>query len=176
MLIKVLARLFAFLFTLFYRVIYPFSFRAPMFKVFISGTVVISKGRLICKGKFVTRARAFINIYGGVLEVSDNVVFNQNVSVNCHERIFIGKDSFFGPGVKIFDHNHKVIDGVIKPREYCCAPIVIGDNVWIGADSIILKGVQIGDGAIIAAGSIISRSVPAYTTVIQKRNTTMSRG
>ena len=52
--------------------------------------------------------------------------------------------------------------------KYKCAPISIGNNVWIGANSVILRGSSIGDGVVIGAGSVVKGSVPAKTIYIQK--------
>ncbi len=58
------------------------------------------------------------------------------------------------------DHDHDTVNG-----GFVSAPIKIGDNVWIGANSVILKGVTIGNNAIIAAGSIVTKDVPANAIV-----------
>jgi acetyltransferase-like isoleucine patch superfamily enzyme len=54
------------------------------------------------------------------------------------------------------------VDGQPQPHT---APIVIGDHVWIGTNSLVLKGVTVGDGAVVAAGSVVTRDVPASTLV-----------
>ena len=60
----------------------------------------------------------------------------------------------------IIDDNHRIKKGVnINLQDHDKAPIKIGNDVWIGAKAMILKGVTIGDGAIIAAGSIVTKNV-----------------
>ena len=67
-------------------------------------------------------------------------------------------------GVTICDHDfHKTYTDGNQNVE--TAPVNIGKNVWIGMDATILKGVTIGDGAIVAAGAIVTRDVPARTLV-----------
>jgi acetyltransferase-like isoleucine patch superfamily enzyme len=61
----------------------------------------------------------------------------------------------------ILDRDYHSIDGT----EERTAPVRIGDDVWIGCRSIVLKGVSIGDGAIVAAGSVVVKDVPAHTLV-----------
>jgi acetyltransferase-like isoleucine patch superfamily enzyme len=89
--------------------------------------------------------------------------------VGCFFRIRyglkIGNKTVIAPGVRIIDHDH---DTSPKNRRYNVFPgkkIIIGSNVWIGYDATILKGVEIGDGAIIAAGSVITKSVASNTIV-----------
>ncbi|UKI50226.1 MAG: hypothetical protein L6U99_01840 [Clostridium sp.] len=55
-----------------------------------------------------------------------------------------------------------------RKNEYTKGEILIGNNVWIGANCVILKNVKIGDNAVISAGSIVSKDVPANTILIQK--------
>lgn len=173
MLIKVIARLYAGLLTLIYKLLYFKSFKASIFRVFFQGVLVIYKGHVICEGRFITRSNCFINVYGGKIKIKDNVTFNRGVSVNSHQYIEIGANSFIGPGVQIYDHDHRIVDGVVQAREYDLESVIIGDNVWIGANSIILKGVVIGDRAVIAAGSIVTKSVSNDVTFVQKREKTL---
>ncbi|TOB35760.1 hypothetical protein CGK06_26050 [Vibrio parahaemolyticus] len=67
----------------------------------------------------------------------------------------------------MISRNHKFsdIDKYIKEQGYQNAPIVIGNDVWIGFNSTILPGVSIGDGAVIAAHSVVTKDVPSYTVV-----------
>lgn len=70
--------------------------------------------------------------------------------------IEIGSDTIFAPGVKIISANHSIDDlSIAAPSP----PIVIGRNVWIGANAIILPGVQIGDHAVIGAGAVVTKDV-----------------
>ena len=88
-----------------------------------------------------------------------------------HSYIQVGSKVMFGPGVKILrgDHNIKelgkyMIDVEGKTDE-TDAPIIIETDVWVGANTVILKGVAIHEGAIIAAGSIVNKDVGAYSIV-----------
>ncbi|CAN8138934.1 Acyltransferase [uncultured Thiomicrorhabdus sp.] len=169
MLVKILARFYSIILGIIYRLIYPVSLKFNHFKFFYIGVLVISnKGRLICEGRFGSRAGCFINIYGGHVLIKENVTFNRGVNLNSQLKVEIGRDTFIGPGVLIYDHDHKIVDGIVQKREYTRAPVIIGDNVWIGANSIILKGVTIGSGAIIGAGAIVTKDIPSNTTFIQK--------
>lgn len=171
MLIKIMSRLYGYLLVSFYRVIYPFSFRGSLVGVIFNGTMVIDRnGKLLCEGYFGTRSNCTINIFGGTVRIGDNVTFNEGVGIHCHHSVTIGRDTMIGPGVLVYDHDHKVSDAGICRRDYVTSPINIGARVWIGANTIILKGVDIGDDAIIAAGSVVTKSVPPGVVFIQKRS------
>lgn len=119
---------------------------------------------------------------GSGVHIGKNCTFTNNISIgndvhigiNCcfqsaHGEIKIGNHVMFGPGVHIHGGNHKFdkIGYLIKenddkePGED--GVIIIEDDVWIGANAIILKGVIIGKGSIIGAGSIITKNVPPYS-------------
>jgi len=170
MLIKFLARIYSIFLAFFYRFIYIASLRFNHFGFFFIGVLVIAnKGRLVCEGRFVSRAGCFINIYGGDVLIKDGVTFNRGVNLNSQLKVEIGKDTFIGPSVLIYDHDHEIIDGIVQKHDYIRAPVIIGDNVWVGANSTILKGVTIGSRSIIAAGSVVTKDVPSDTVFIQKR-------
>jgi hypothetical protein len=87
---------------------------------------------------------------------------NQGVAITCFEEISIGRDIAIGPEVMIRDSDSHLITGSARGST---APIRIGDRVWIGARAMILKGVTIGDGAIVAAGAVVTKDVEAGTLV-----------
>ena len=78
------------------------------------------------------------------------------------KKIDIGKNVIISERVVIRDsNNHKILKKDFKET----APIVIGDNVWIGLGATILSGVTIGDGAVIAAGAVVTKDVPPKALV-----------
>ncbi len=84
--------------------------------------------------------------------------------IYARSEIVIGDNCMFGHGVIISDHDcHNISIDPVKRRcnEVPSRPIIIGSNVWVGRQSIILKGVNIGDNSIIAAGSVVTKSVPS---------------
>lgn len=81
---------------------------------------------------------------------------NTNVKIDCYRDIRIGNDVAISHNVIIRDSDNHVILG----RPFFSAPIIIGDHVWIGMNAIVLKGVTIGDGAVIAAGAVVTHDVP----------------
>lgn len=88
--------------------------------------------------------------------------FNSNIKIRCHEKIEIGENVAISHDVTIMDSDaHEGLwEGYEKTK-----PIKIGNHVWIGTRVIILKGVTIGDNAIIAAGSVVTKDVPNNTIV-----------
>ncbi len=82
--------------------------------------------------------------------------------------IKIGNDVLLGPGVKIWSSNH-VFDDPYTPvsqQGYEEKQVLIGNNVWIGANCFIMPGAQIGDGCIVSAGSVVgAKTIPPYTVL-----------
>ena len=79
----------------------------------------------------------------------------------------IGDDVMMGPGVMIFTQNHRN-DDLTVPMRLQTAPkekVTVGNDVWIGANAIILPGVTVGNGVIIGAGAIVTKDVPDYAVV-----------
>lgn len=96
----------------------------------------------------------------------------------CANQVLIGNDVIVSWGVTIVDHNshtldwsgraHDVLEWKTGQKDWAkvrSAPVRIEDKVWIGFNASILKGVTIGEGAVIAAGAMVSRDVPPYTVV-----------
>lgn len=110
------------------------------------------------------------------LVIGDNVSVGSNSMIICHDSITIGSDVQLASNVHIYDHDHDFrVDKGIKAGAYRNAPVVIGNNVWIGCNSVILRGTVIGDNAVIAAGSVIKGTIPADSICIQKRVSEIER-
>ncbi|HGD3320034.1 TPA: acyltransferase [Proteus mirabilis] len=140
------------------------------FRSHIHGYISNINGLCIIKSGLRNKRNLNISINKGSLIIKENVFFNNNCSINVRKSIKIGKNTIFGEGVKLYDHDHDYSKGINHLRSsFITAPIVIGDNVWIGSNTIILKGVTIGNNCIIAAGSIITKNVSDNTIIIQKR-------
>lgn len=98
------------------------------------------------------------------LKIGNNTYINTNTKISCSNNIEIGSDCAISFDVLIIDNDyHKIYyDNISKPQT---KPIMIGNNVWIGARAIILKGVTIGNNSIIAAGTVVTKDVPVNTLV-----------
>lgn len=104
------------------------------------------------------------------LIIGRNTSVNSNNVIACHESIVIGNNVQLSPNVQIYDHDHDFrADGGISAMKYKTDAIQIGNNVWIGANSIILKGTRIGDNSVIAAGSIVKGVIEENTVFLQKK-------
>jgi len=98
------------------------------------------------------------------LIIGDNVGMSQAALI-CHKSIKIGNDVKIGGGVSVYDTDFHSLDPKIRKskediKNRIERPVVIKDNAFIGAHSIILKGVTIGENSIIGAGSVVTKSVP----------------
>jgi acetyltransferase-like isoleucine patch superfamily enzyme len=87
---------------------------------------------------------------------------------NCWGGLTIGNNVIIGPNVCISTSNHNFSDPkrLIKNQGSTPDAVVIGDDCWIGANSVIVAGVHIGTGSIIGAGSIVTHDVPAYSVAV----------
>lgn len=130
--------------------------------------IAIKKGSKLIFGKnFRARNNISFRIYNkGVVKMGDNCFMNDGCSINCRKKIEIGNNVILGPNVMMFDHDHDYKNNM---DEFKCEEIKIGNNVWIGANCIILKGISIGDNAIIAAGTVINKNVKDNKLVYQER-------
>ena len=150
------------------------NFRYHLYN-YISFNSIISlynKGKMNLGKKVKVNAGTVLSaINGGVLKISANSFINNNCQIVAHKSIIIGKDVMIGPNVVIVDHDHKYNSGGIFKKEFKKSDIVIGNNVWIGANCVILKGTEIGDNSIVAAGSVIRGKYEANSLIIQSRNT-----
>lgn len=101
-----------------------------------------------------------------MIRIGDNCNLNGTM-IHCRVGVTIGCFCMFGPGTKIVDNDsHRIsIDIVERRKSPNSAPITIGDNVWVGMNALILKGVEIGENAIVAAYSVVTKNVPENTLV-----------
>ena len=141
--------------------------------------------RLNCKASFRTRKGSKIILQdhahfaeGTLIRVTDqayfslgkNSGFNSYCVVTCRDKIEIGDNVIIGPFVTIHDHDHIFrTNKNFNEEGYQSAPIKIEDNVWIGGNVVILKGVTIGTGSVISAGCVISKNVPPHSIVYSKQ-------
>ena len=132
----------------------------------------------ICRPLFARHGRNFrFDPYGTysfkTISVGDDVYLGTgSVLMASNSAIRIGNKVMFGPGVMVIagDHNTSMVGrfmrDVTEKRPDDDRPVVIEDDVWVGARVTILKGVTIGRGAIIGAGALVARSVPPYAVVV----------
>jgi len=106
----------------------------------------------------------------GKIEVGNRTSININVCINASigGSIKIGQNCGIGPNVvmRSASHNYMSKEKLIQSQGHVFADITLGDDVWIGANAVILGGVVIGTGAVVAAGAVVTKDVPAYAVVM----------
>ena len=134
-------------------------------KIFIGNNCLIN-GRLVTEYK------------DSQIEIKNNVFIGGNTILDCLSKIFIDDNVLISYECILADHDSHSIDSDKRKNDLArfkqnqmiwsdvsTKPINIHKNAWIGMRSIILKGVTIGEGAIVAAGSVVTKDVPDYTLV-----------
>ncbi|WP_293302834.1 acyltransferase [Pedobacter sp. UBA4863] len=103
----------------------------------------------------------------GIIDIGENFFANYNSCIYADSNsIVIGNDCLVGPDVLIINTNHGVKSGeLIRNQPNISKDITIGNDVWIGAKSVILAGVTIGNGAVIAAGSVVNKDIKENSIV-----------
>ena len=111
------------------------------------------------------------NIYGGPIGEGLTMGDNSNIGpynyIGCSGKITIGKNVMLAPRVSIYAENH-VFDHpeiLIRDQGVEKKEVIIEDDCWIAANSILLAGVTIGKGSVVAAGSVVTENVPPYSVV-----------
>lgn len=104
--------------------------------------------------------------YGRNLALGDQVYMNAGCVVLDSAPVRIGRRTMLGPAVQIYcaDHAHGIDERRLNLER--ALPVSIGEEVWIGGGAILLPGVTVGDGAIIGAGSVVTRDVAPGTRVV----------
>lgn len=129
---------------------------------------------VVCRG--VLRSEPF---HPGKILIGDYVYIGDDCLLSCAERIEIGTFTLLAHGVQIFDNDSHPVSPALRERDYQIVlgllagerveiareAIKIGARVWIGFNAILMKGVTIGNGSIVAAGSVVTSDVPEKTIV-----------
>ncbi len=110
-----------------------------------SGTIELGDGAIISPN--------FRILNKGKITIGDLAYINPNSIIRIESGLTIGNDCAISWGVTMMDHDAHEMEGKREAR-----PIIIGNHVWIGANATILKGVSIGDGCVVAAGAVVSKS------------------
>ena len=93
--------------------------------------------------------------------VGARTYLGRGVEFNVRRGVALGEDCLVAAGCRFIDHDHGTETGTrMSLQEGSEAEISIGDDVWLGANVVVLKGVRIGTGAIVAAGAVVTRSIP----------------
>lgn len=123
---------------------------------------------------------------GGSISIGDNCYIGRGSRIWSMRKIMIGNDVFISHNVNVMDTNGHSLEPAKRANAFAngvdeqledveSAPVLVNDGAWIGFNAIILKGVTIGKGAIIAAGSIITEDVPDHCIVAGPKATLIGK-
>lgn len=104
--------------------------------------------------------------YGKNTHIGENFYANFNLVIVDDGDVYIGDNVMIAPNVTISPTGHPVELETRKLGMQFSIPIRIGNNVWIGSNSVILPGVSIGDNSVIGAGSIVTRNIPPNVVAV----------
>jgi acetyltransferase-like isoleucine patch superfamily enzyme len=128
--------------------------------------VIANEGTLEVGRNFVVRSFAYQPVQlrvgkQGHLTIGDHVVINQGARISCTSGIVIGNNCLIGDEVLIMDSDwHGVGDRATRTEA-----VTIHNDVWLATRAVVLRGVTLGEGCVVAAGAIVSRSVAPFTLV-----------
>lgn len=127
------------------------------------------KFRYFCAARFIKSIGHNVNIEKGA-SFANSVTIGDNSGIGVNavltDEVYIGKNVMMGPDCMIYTSNHKFMKETRSYEGFTqIRPVIIEDDVWIGARCIILPGVKIGKGSTIGAGSVVSKEVPPYSVV-----------
>ncbi|WP_235498380.1 MULTISPECIES: DapH/DapD/GlmU-related protein [unclassified Frankia] len=130
----------------------------------VSVVRVHPEGRIRCEGVVSLQRGIRVVVDSGVLELGPFANINGFAKILVRERVSIGAYCNVSWDTQLLDNDFHpmVVDGVEQPMS---GPIVLEDRAWIGAGAIVLKGVTVGESAVVAAGSVVTRDVPAKAVV-----------
>ena len=116
------------------------------------------RARLEIKGRFTMHGHSTIMVHNGaIMEIGNNTYLNGG-NIDCSHHIRIGDDCAIADGVRIMDSSWHAVDEANKE-------VIIGNKVWLATGAMIMSGVTIGDGAIVAAGAVVTKDVPERSMV-----------
>ena len=141
--------------------------------------IIVKKDGIITIGNRLTLASGFLSnlvgMYqksiivarsGGIIEIGDDVSMSA-VTIYSFKRITIGNHVIIGANTKVIDSDFHPVDSYYRlldaddKSHTNTKEVVIGNNVFIGCNALVLKGVHIGDNAVVGAGSVVTKDVPA---------------
>jgi acetyltransferase-like isoleucine patch superfamily enzyme len=122
------------------------------------------EGRIIVNGMVALQRGVRVVVDKGTLEIGHGTNINGFTRILVNSSVRIGHGCTLAWDVQVLDSDFHAVVANGEPLP-SVAPIVIGNDVWVGTRAIILKGVTIGDGAVVAAGAVVTKDVPAGAVV-----------
>lgn len=135
-------------------------------RVRLYGTPAVkNEGRLLIGNRvrfYSTIATLEVDVgAGGLLEIGDNVLVNYGSSIGATKLVRIGNGCNIGTHVMLIDNSFHQLEPERRNEVPEPAPVILEDNVWLAARTIVLPGVTIGRNSVIGAGSVVTRDIPA---------------
>jgi acetyltransferase-like isoleucine patch superfamily enzyme len=163
---KLYRKPFLFIYTFLKLSIYGVKFH---WRVLGNSFYIYNKGRIILGERVslysfpngtVYRTSLSTYFHEAIIEIGNNCNLNGTV-IHCNQHVKIGNNCMFGPGTVICDNDsHRIsVDPGERRKNSVSIPIILKDNVWVGMNCIILKGVTIGENSIVAAGSVVVNDI-----------------
>lgn len=128
--------------------------------LYTTGTIEIGK-RPVIRGR-IAPCEMGASEPGAVLKIGNGVLINQGASICATSYIEIGDDTQIGDFTSIMDTDYHRMEPSVPVR---VEPVIIGSNVWLGRNVIVLPGSKIGDHSVVAAGSLVRGDIPARVVV-----------
>ncbi|MFT5294826.1 MAG: acetyltransferase-like isoleucine patch superfamily enzyme [Colwellia sp.] len=127
------------------------------------GEVNLGKGVVISDGALIVATTEKAKNKVAKLSVGENSVINEYANIRASGgEIYIGSNTMIAQGVSIIATNHNIHTNMLMIEDIwdqSKSDVFVGNNVWLGAHSVLLPGVKIGDGAVVAAGAVVNKDI-----------------
>jgi acetyltransferase-like isoleucine patch superfamily enzyme len=130
--------------------------------------LLIARGAEIRFGRFVWIGDGTkIRCHEGVVEIGDKTVMGQECTISAYQHVRIGEQCVIADRAMFIDFDHGVVEveRPIRLQGIYKRDVIVGSNVWIGYGACVLRGVSVGDNAVIGTNSVVTRDVPANAVV-----------
>ena len=101
--------------------------------------------------------------YGSNIEVGKNCFINYNCTILDNAKVVLGDNCLLAPNVSIYTAGHTIHPAARALGYEYGIPVTVGDNVWIGGNTVICPGVHIGSNTVVGAGSVVTRDIPEWS-------------
>jgi acetyltransferase-like isoleucine patch superfamily enzyme len=108
-----------------------------------------------------------LRAHGGFIRIGSKSVLGEEITFSAYEEISIGRECVIADRVMFIDFDHRIedVEQAIRKQGLYSKPVRVGNNVWIGYGACILRGVTIGDNAVIGTNAVVTKDVPPNAVV-----------